>query len=145
MRRRTYSGIPRVRPPDCLECGKTATQTTSQKIYPSSPDLWNRPMWVCECGAYVGCHDGTIRPKGRPAGKVTRAARMKAHAAFDPLWKAKMKRDGCSKSQARKAGYIWLADQLGVSTADCHIGDMNAAMAYKVVAVSSRPKDETER
>lgn len=133
--RRRHSRVPRVRPPDCLECSKEATQTTSQKIYPRRPDLWNRPMWICACGAYVGCHDGTILPKGRPAGKATRAARMEAHSWFDPMWLAKQKRDGCSRSKARKAGYKWLAEQLGVSERQCHIGEMDAATALRVVEV----------
>src|SRR3546814_2271194 len=42
-----------VDPPICLECGQTAALTTSQKIYPRRPDLWNRPMWLCACGAYT--------------------------------------------------------------------------------------------
>lgn len=132
---RRHSKVPRVRPPDCLECGKTAAQTTSQKIYPRRPDLWNRPMWICACGAYVGCHDGTIMPKGRPAGKVTRAARIKAHAAFDPMWMAKMHRDGCSRTKARKAGYKWLGEHLGIGNLGCHIGEMNATLALRVVEI----------
>lgn len=124
--------------PECLECGRAATLSTSQRIYPHRPDLWNRPMWVCECGAYVGCHDGTERPKGRPAGKATRRARMDAHAAFDRLWQAKQKREGCSKSKARNAGYDWLADQLGLTRRTCHIGSMSAEDARRVTELCRR-------
>ena len=95
-------------------------------------------MWLCACGAYTGCHEGTQRPKGRPAGKVTRAARIDAHGAFDRLWQAKQRRDACSRTVARKAGYKWLAEQLGLDSADCHIGMMDAATARRVTDVCRR-------
>lgn len=124
--------------PLCLECGQEAALVQSQRIYPKRPDLWNRPMWLCACGAYTGCHAGTERPKGRPAGKATRSARMDAHAAFDRLWQAKMVRDDCSKKKARGAGYKWLAAQLGLDPKDCHIGHMDAATARRVTAICRR-------
>lgn len=136
MRRRQ---TPRpVDPPVCLECGQLAALSTSQRVYPHRPDLWNRPMWVCACGAYTGCHQGTERPKGRPAGKATRAARIDAHAAFDRLWQAKQAREGCSKKAARGAGYKWLAASLGIPKADCHIGNMDQATARRVTALCRR-------
>lgn len=127
-----------VEPPLCCECGVPAALVQSQKIYPHRPDLWNRPMWLCECGAYCGCHDGTERPLGRPAGPATRKARSAAHAAFDPLWQAKMKRDGLSKKKARGAGYFWLAEQLELDPEDCHIGAMTEAYALRVVSICKR-------
>lgn len=127
-----------VTPPLCCECGLEAALVQSQRIYPHRPDLWNRPMWLCSCGAYCGCHKGTEQPLGRPAGKATRDARQAAHAAFDPLWQAKMRRDNISKGKARAAGYIWLADQLDLDPEDCHIGAMTEAYARRVVAVCKR-------
>ena len=119
-------------PPECLECGRPARLVQSQEIYPRGPDLWNRPMWLCACGAYTSCHAGTQKPKGRPAAKATRDARIAAHAAFDRLWQAKMKRERCSKKAARSAGYKWLSEQLGIEPRLCHIGMMNAADARRV-------------
>lgn len=127
-----------VTPPSCLECGQPAQLVQSQRIYPRRPDLWNRPMWLCACGAYTGCHAGTEKPKGRPAAKATRDARMAAHAAFDPLWQAKQRRDGCSKKQARGAGYKWLGAQLGLDPKDCHIGMMDGPTARRVVEACRR-------
>lgn len=129
-----------VNPPSCAECGMDARLVQSQAIYPHRPDLWNRPMWLCDCGAYCGCHKGTERPLGRPAGKATRQARQAAHAAFDPLWQAKARRDNISKRKARAAGYLWLADQLDLDPEDCHIGEMTEAYARRVVALCTRPK-----
>ena len=91
-----------------------------QKDYPYSKDYG--PVWLClECGAYVGCHPGTEKPLGRTANAELRAAKIKAHAAFDRLWKAKMNRDGISKGAARRAGYGWLSEQLGLPKEKTHI------------------------
>ena len=125
-------------PPTCCECGAEAALVTSQKVYPHRPDLWNRSMWLCECGAYCGCHAGTDHSLGRPAGKETRAARGAAHAAFDRLWQAKMRRDGISKTKARGAGYLWLAGELDIDPEDCYIGSMTRLYAQRVVALCTR-------
>ncbi|CAH2606303.1 conserved protein of unknown function (plasmid) [Rhodovastum atsumiense] len=64
------------------------------------------------------------RPKNKAPIAVevaTREARIAAHAAFDRLWQAKMRRDGCTKGVARRAGYRWLASQLYMDPAYCHI------------------------
>lgn len=95
-------------------------------------------MWLCECGAYTGCHAGTEKPLGRPAGPETRKARMAAHAAFDPLWQAKMRATGCSKSKARRAGYLWLGGELDLDPEDCLIASMTRAYALQVVALCKR-------
>lgn len=124
--------------PLCCECGLPASLATGQTIYPHREDLWGRSIWLCDCGAYVGCHAGTDRPLGRPAGKETRDARSDAHQAFDRLWLAKMKRDNLSKTKARGAGYLWLAEQLDIDPEDCHIGSMTATYARRVVDLCRR-------
>jgi hypothetical protein len=98
------------------------------------------PVWECPgtCGAYVGCHPDTTDPLGSLADYRLRQARMKAHALFDPMWEAKMARDGCSKTVARRAGYAWLAEQLGIPKEDCHISWMDVAMCEKVQVVCAR-------
>lgn len=60
---------------------------------------------------------------------------MKAHAAFDPLWKKKMERDNCTKKKARADGYKWLAVQLHIKYADCHIAEFDVDMCKNVVDV----------
>lgn len=40
-------------------------------------------------------------------------ARCRAHAAFDPIWK--------SGEMSRSAAYRWLAQQLGIPEAQCHM------------------------
>ncbi len=65
---------------------------------------------------------------------------MAAHAAFDPLWKAKQRKEGISASKARGAGYLWLANTLGIERKDCHIGMMDRATAQRVVALCRRDR-----
>jgi hypothetical protein len=95
-------------------------------------------MWQCKCGAYCGCHEGTQRSLGRPANKETRKAREAAHREFDRLWKAKMEREGISKTKARGAGYLWLSNVLDLDPDDCHIGSMTRAYALRVAAICRR-------
>lgn len=131
--------------PLCGECGKTAELVQSDVIYPHRPDLHGRPMWRCACGAYVGCHKGTQRALGLPAGKATRDARQAAHAAFDPLWQAKMIRDKMPKAKARGAGYLWLVNELDLDPLDCHIAIMDAATAMRVVELCKRSRRRNVR
>lgn len=121
--------------PVCVECnGRDPELVGGDVIYPHRPDLYRKKFLRCRCGAYVGCHMGTDLPLGHPAGPLTQRARKDAHAAFDPLWKRKMAKDGVSKHEARGAGYRWLAAELGIDPKACHIGWMNRETALRVVA-----------
>ena len=114
-------------------CRPAALRSTSAHLY------YGRdygPVWQCEpCEAWVGCHKGGHQPLGRLANAALRAAKQRAHAAFDPLWQAKMRQDGCAKNKARSKGYIWLAGQLGIAAQECHIGYFNEDMCARVVEV----------
>lgn len=48
-----------------------------------------------------------------PPGSPLAAARMAAHAAFDPMWR--------SGEMSRSAAYRWLAQQLNLSKEECHM------------------------
>lgn len=126
--------------PVCIECGKLAELTGAKVIYPHREDLWDRQLWVCACGAYVGCHPGTEIPLGYPGGLETRRARSAAHAAFDPLWREKARREKMGAGKARRLGYKWLGEQLGLEPAACHISHMNAATALRVVELCPKLK-----
>lgn len=123
--------------PACGEgCGPGGVQlVTGEVVYPHRPDLWaGRWYWRCACGAYCGVHPN-LKPLGTPAGLETRRAREAAHAAFDPLWRKRQTLSGLTKAQARGRGYKWLAAQLGIDRKDCHIAEMNAEQARRVVEV----------
>lgn len=130
--------------PSCGDCcdGGDVDLAPATAIYPHRSDLWRREdgaerwFWLCrKCSGYVGVHRGTLKPLGSPAGEETRRARAAAHAVFDPMWQKRMRLSDLSKAQARGRGYKWLAEQLGVSRKECHIGMMDAATARRVVEV----------
>lgn len=121
----------------CDYCGSEAELVGGDVIYPHRPDLAGKKIWRCSpCDAYVGTHqDSDAKPLGRLANRDLREAKIAAHAAFDPLWRAKVRRDGCSRSKARGKGYKWLAGQLGIEAKDCHIGMFDVETCRRVVAV----------
>lgn len=109
----------------CMECDRKATLVGGKRIYPHRPDLYAKRFFLCECGAYVGCHPGTELPLGYPAGPETRVARSAAHAAFDPIWRG--------RQMSRRDAYAWLAERMGTPPGQTHISWMSAAEARRVV------------
>jgi len=118
----------------CPYCNEPARLVGGHIIYPHRPALYAKKYWHCApCDAYVGCHDKNERfgytgtePLGRLANFVLRQHKQLAHNAFDRLW-----RDGGN----RGAAYAWLAEALGVSRTDCHIGMFDSEMCMRVVKV----------
>ncbi len=90
------------------------------------------PFWGCErfplCKATHGAHpDG--KPLGIPGTPEVKAARRRAHEAFDRLWKeGGMRRDGA---------YKWLADAMGLSAEAGHIGAFDVKQCERVVSLST--------
>ncbi|WP_448952181.1 zinc-finger-containing protein [Labrys neptuniae] len=122
--------------PICDYCQTMSELVTGADIYQHRPDLKDKRLYRCEpCGAWVGCHPGTLKPLGRLANAELRAAKQRAHAAFDPLWKAKMLREGIKQHEARGAAYLWLAAELGIPGDDCHIGMFDVATCQRVVEI----------
>lgn len=124
----------------CPYCGGPAHCVTGAVLYGNRFDLLDKKFWRCKpCGAHVGCHPGTAIPLGRLANKQLRKAKMAAHAAFDPLWK--------SREMTRSQAYAWLADALGISPANCHIGmfDVDGCNAVIAAVAERRYIAEMER
>lgn len=112
-------------PPICPYCHRAADLVSSAEIY-GGRDFG--PVWCCKpCDAWVGCHKGGTKPKGRLADKALRDAKIRAHAAFDPIWK--------SGEMARGDAYGWLAEHMGVDKRDCHIGMFDLDQCSRVVMV----------
>lgn len=117
------------------------------------------PIWECpdpKCDAQCGCHpDGS--PLGTLATKALRQLRMRAHDRFDQLWKpweaqqlAYPEEDhviGKLRGAMRGRAYAWLAEQMGTSKDECHIGAMDEAQIARVIAVldAQRPTSATVR
>jgi len=110
--------------PECPYCGREAQMVKSSEIYTSNVDYgW---MWLCRaCDAYVGCHKGSTDPLGTLANASLRLARRRAHAALDPLWQL--------GDLSRDHVYLWLADEMGLRSWECHIGHMTEAQCERVV------------
>lgn len=125
--------------PNCGEGCKPGgvALVSGAEIYRHRPDLAHKWMWRCRCGAYCGTHPN-LTAVGTPAGAATRRAREEAHAAFDPLWRRRMQISGLTQKAARGRGYKWLAQQLGISTKECHIGMMDEITAKRVVELCQR-------
>ena len=113
----------------CPYCNKAAALVSGKTIYPSRLDLTKQKYFLCaDCDAYVGCHregtwywvDGVKHfsagdtPLGRLADSRLRAAKMRAHSAFDPMWQ--------ENGPTRRQAYGWLAVMLGIPAEACHIG-----------------------
>jgi hypothetical protein len=123
--------------PTCPYCGNPAILTDSAEVYSGHS---YRMIWLCRpCDAYVGTHRNSKNhePLGRLANAELRAWKVKAHAAFDPLWRTKMRRENCTKQEARQAGYRWLAKQLSITVEECHIGCFDVEMCRRVVEICS--------
>jgi len=125
----------------CDYCGRPAPLVTGEVIYQHRPDLWEKRFYRCEpCDAHVGCHppasapgggmgDGTV-PMGRLANAELRRAKSAAHAAFDPFWQA--------AGMRRRDAYLWLAQELRIEPAGCHIGMFDVDQCRAVVAAVHR-------
>lgn len=129
--------------PTCRYCQTPAVLTRCGEIgYPYQRDYG--PIWVCApCRAWVGCHPGTEKPLGRLANAELRKAKQEAHAAFDPLWQRKIVKEQCSKSYARKAGYRWLSEQMGIPFKKTHIGYFDVEQCRRVVEVCTNLRKAT--
>lgn len=92
-----------------------------------------------ECRGTHGAHpDGS--PLGQPADHATRAARMRAHAAFDRIWRmAPDSYPGLTVERAcgiaKRRMYSWLQEQLELDKDACHIAKMDVAQCEQVVSV----------
>lgn len=82
------------------------------------------------CRGGIGCHPNGA-PLGVPAPGDVKAMRIRAHDAFDPLWK------GAGAPMRRGQAYAWLANQLGAS--EIHIAQLDAVGCARVIeAVRAR-------
>lgn len=125
--------------PVCAECGKLAVLVSGAKIYPHRADLSTKSFWLCECGAYCGCHLDTQTPLGTPAGRELRIARMAVHAKMDPLWK-----NADRPKRARSELYARLAQSLAITPDECHTGMMNMEMCARALGALDILKSESQ-
>src|SRR5689334_13332484 len=101
-------------PKQCDHCCSLNIEfTPNDVLYGSLQGEWPY-IWRClDCGAAIGCHEGTRFPFGRMADKKTRALRRSAHEVFDVLWRSEL--------MTRTKAYRWLSVELGIEFSQCHI------------------------
>lgn len=128
----------------CPYCDNEAKLVTGKDIYGGRPELWDLSFWLCRpCYAYVGCHPKNKRlglkgnePFGALADRNLRWNRMRAHKAFDPLWKVGVR--------SRRKAYEWLAEQLKIPVEECHIGMFTYEQCDLTIQVC-KPEVEKEK
>ena len=124
--------------PRCPYCQKLSVLIDSSEVYRQS----HGNIWICRpCKAWVGVHQtGDLEDiaLGTLANEEARLWRQKAHAVFDPLWEAKIKRHGVSKNKARRGAYKWLAKELDIDYRKCHIARMQKEECQRVIEVCSK-------
>lgn len=111
----------------CPSCGAKMELKFTLKFRYKNNDP--RKFWGCsrfpKCKATHGAHpDG--RPLGNPADQPTKEARMRAHAAFDRLWKD----GGMSRTQA----YVVMQELMGMTPAEAHIGKLTLEECETLIA-----------
>lgn len=112
----------------CPYCRRKAEFVNNKEIYGKS--YGSGHSYICRpCDAYVGTHQGTAKPLGRLANAELRYWKKKAHAAFDPLWQY-----GRFK-HCRNVAYAWLAEKMGKSVQETHIGTFDVADCQRVIAI----------
>ena len=108
--------------PDCTVCMRLRGQS--------------RLKYVCqECGASLIANKYG-QPLGTPATKNVRRLRMRAHIAFDQLWK--------SGDVTRSSAQRWIANELGIPFRKCHFGYMNRQQLEVVIDLSNAVLDGTK-
>ena len=74
------------------------------------------------CKGTHGCHQDNGKPLGVPADQETKAWRIKAHDAFDRIWRGKL--------MTRREAYAWLAQKMNVE--EIHIGESNLPTCVEI-------------
>ena len=107
---------------NCPYCYQPAEHVSNAEVY-GKPYGRSHMIWLCRpCDAYVGCVNNTRKPKGTMAKKSLRMMRVKAHNAFDPLW-----RDG---PLTRSEAYDAISRDFGF---EVHIGQSDEARCLEII------------
>lgn len=97
------------------------------------------PFFGCDrwpnCEGLVGAHKKTGEPLGLPAPKWVRSIRNQLHEQFDQLWKGRSK-------HARSAAYAWLAEALGITSDECHIGRFDSELCLRAMEAIAKRRPE---
>jgi ssDNA-binding Zn-finger/Zn-ribbon topoisomerase 1 len=110
----------------CPNCGSAMVlRTTTKYRYPNgSPRLFYGCPSFPACDGVHGAHpDG--RPAGIPGDASTKAARIRAHAAFDTLWK--------NGGLSRREAYAVIGEYMGLGRKECHIAMLDSSQCERLI------------
>lgn len=118
------------KPIRCPYCGAQAALRPSTVVYGDKA----RPgefLYVCPrypaCNSYVGAHKKSLLPMGTMANGDLRNKRIRAHQAFDRLWKYGI----MEKWQA----YRWMQAKFSLSSEQAHIAKFSEYMCDQLICV----------
>lgn len=114
----------------CPECGARMVWKSSKFGGFFGCEAWRET----KCSGAIGCHPGTNVPLGIPAPKEVRELRIKAHDAFDKLWRG--------GKMSRSDAYRWLRDSLSISAEEAHIGQFDAEKCKLLIALVEKELSE---
>jgi len=118
-------------PEVCQHCNAAVKLVNNSEIYGGREfGEWPWAYRCTGCGAYVGLHPFTAIPLGTLANSEMRNARKTLKEAFNPLWQ--------HGSMTRSEAYAWLAQQMGISEGECHIGWFDVKQCTKALAIVKR-------
>lgn len=115
----------------CQYCNNPSRLVDGSFLYPHRSDLSHLNFYYCDDGhepAYVGCHPHSTKTLGILANSELRDAKKRAHLAFDPIWR--------NKRYTRGQAYKWLAETMGLTREECHIGMFSIRQCTQVVLLS---------
>lgn len=117
----------------CPFCGNDMILKGTDKYRHRDGSL--RTFYACSayprCKAVCGAHpDGT--PSSTPADPETKLARMRAHEAFDKLWK--------TGRMTRPAAYVYLQKLMGLGRDEAHIGFFDKDQCESLIELLSRSR-----
>ena len=113
----------------CPYCGAEAKLRPATVVYGDATLNKNGYVYVCDrypsCDAYVAAHAESKLPMGTLANGELRNKRIRAHHAFDQLWK--------SGRMTKKEAYRWLQMQFGLPGENAHIGMFGEYMCDRLI------------
>lgn len=109
-----------------LKCGECGSEMQLRKSKHGA--FYGCTKWP-DCDGTHGAHaDGS--PKGTPADKPTRLARIRAHAVFDEIWKQGLKK--------RHEAYGWMRRAMNLSRSQAHIAMFDLAQCEQLIQLVYR-------
>jgi len=106
----------------CPYCGSRAVIRDGKYVY--GEGSWIKHVYVCSryplCDSYVGVHEESGLPKGTLANSELRNKRIRAHKAFDAIWKKRI--------MDRDTAYRWMCDKFCLTMRQAHIGNFSEYM-----------------